>query len=95
MPIGSCDRKRRSIEHIASIDLGAVRDEQLHHIPTACINPRQQISYFLDRLLGVDKLWFEDGELKRKPLLGGDATTYPPAGNGKFRSPETGRTAPP
>jgi len=55
------------------------------------INPRQQISYFLDRVLGVDKLWFEEGELKRKGLLGGDTITYLPAGNGKFRSPETGR----
>lgn len=56
------------------------------------INSRQQISYFLDRALGVEKLWFEDGELKRKPLLGGEATDYLPAGGGKFRSPETGRT---
>jgi CubicO group peptidase (beta-lactamase class C family)/succinate dehydrogenase/fumarate reductase cytochrome b subunit len=55
------------------------------------INSRQQISYFLDRALGVEKLWFEDGELKRKALLGGDATGYKPAGNDQFRSPETGR----
>jgi len=55
------------------------------------INSRQQISYFLDRALGVEKLWFEDGELKRKALLGGDATGYRPAGNGQFRSLKTGR----
>lgn len=55
------------------------------------INPRQQIGYFLDRLLGVERLWFEDGELRRKPLLGGEPRDYLPAGDGKFRSPETGR----
>lgn len=55
------------------------------------INPRQQISYFLDRVLGVQKFWFEEDALKRKPLLGGEAREYLPAGGGRFRSPETGR----
>ncbi len=55
------------------------------------INPRQQISYFLDRMLGVEKLWFEGGELKRKSLLDSTVTHYLPAGNGKYRSAETGR----
>jgi CubicO group peptidase (beta-lactamase class C family) len=57
------------------------------------VNPRQQISYFLDRMLGVEKLWFEDGELNRKPLLGGEVTTYLPAGDNLYRSPEYGRIA--
>ena len=56
------------------------------------INPRQQISYFLDRALGIEKLWFEDGVLKRKALLGGDVTDYRPALSGQFRSPKSGRT---
>ena len=55
------------------------------------INSRQQLSYFLDRALGVDRLWLEDGMLKRRPLLGGDETEYVPAGDGKFLSSHTGR----
>ena len=59
----------------------------LYHV----INPRQQVSYFLDRVLGVSKFWFADGELHRKPLLGGEQRDYRPAGDGRFRSPESGR----
>jgi hypothetical protein len=55
------------------------------------INSRQQLSYFLDRVLGVSKFWLADGELHRKPLLGGEQRDYRPAGGGKFRSPDTGR----
>ena len=55
------------------------------------INPRQQVSYFLDRVLGVSKLWIADGELRRKPVLGGEQRDYRPAGGGKFRSPDSGR----
>jgi CubicO group peptidase (beta-lactamase class C family) len=55
------------------------------------INSRQQLSYFLDRALGINKLWVAEGELHRKPLLGGEQRDYRPAGGGKFRSPETGR----
>ena len=59
----------------------------LHH----GINSRQQLSYFIDRVLGVERLWFEDGELQRKPLLGGTVTSYLPAGDGLYRSPEAGK----
>jgi CubicO group peptidase (beta-lactamase class C family) len=55
------------------------------------INPRQQISYFLDRVLGVSKFWFADGNLHRKPLLGGELRDYLPAADGSFLSPDTGR----
>ncbi len=55
------------------------------------INPRQQFSYFLDRVVGVQKLWFEDGELKHKALLGGDVSDYLPSGGGRYRSLDTGR----
>lgn len=54
------------------------------------VSPRQQMSYFLDRVLGVERLWFEDGELQRKPLLGGEAVAYRYAGSGLYRSPESG-----
>lgn len=54
------------------------------------INSRQQISYFLDRALGTEKLWFEEGVLKSKPLLTSTVTNYLPAGDALFRSPDTG-----
>ena len=54
------------------------------------INPRQQVGYFIDRVFGVQRLWFEGEELQRKPLLGGDTSKYLFAGNGLYRSPETG-----
>jgi hypothetical protein len=65
----------------------AIGIEGLYH----SINPRQQLTYFLDRSLGIERLWFEDGELRRKPLLGGEVLEYRPAGGGRFRSPDTGR----
>lgn len=54
------------------------------------INSRQQISYFLDRALGTEKLWFEEGVLKSKPLLISTVTSYLPATDALFRSPDTG-----
>lgn len=65
----------------------ATKIEGLYH----SVNPRQQLTYFLDRLLGIERLWFDDGELRRKPLLGGEVREYLPAGDGQFRSPDTGR----
>jgi len=59
----------------------------LYHL----ISPRQQVGYFLDRVMGVEKLWFDDGILKRKALLGGDVTDYLPAGNGMYRAEKTGK----
>jgi CubicO group peptidase (beta-lactamase class C family) len=55
------------------------------------INSRQQISYFIERALGIERFWLKDGALQRKALLGGDITEYLPAGNGLYRSPEFGR----
>ncbi len=42
----------------------------------ATINSRQQISYFLDRVFDVQKIWFEDNKLMRKALLGGETSAY-------------------
>lgn len=42
----------------------------------SAINPRQQVSYFLDRVLGIQKVWFDDNKLMRKALLGGEASLY-------------------
>ncbi len=55
------------------------------------INSRQQVGYFMDRVLGVSRLSMQEGELIRKPLVGGEASEYLPAGDGKFRSPDSGR----
>ena len=55
------------------------------------INSRQQLSYFLDRVFGVSKFWFADGQLHRKPLLGGDKRDYVPVGESRFVSSDTGR----
>lgn len=54
------------------------------------INPRPQLFYFLGRILGVERLWLEDGKLMHKPLLGGETEQYRFAGNGLYRSSESG-----
>lgn len=54
------------------------------------INSRQQIGYFLDRIVGVHRLWFEGGKLQRRPLLGGDTSGYYPVSATRYRSEKTG-----
>ncbi|MGB5489522.1 MAG: serine hydrolase domain-containing protein [Woeseiaceae bacterium] len=54
------------------------------------INPRQQISHFIDRIFGIEKLWFDGDKLQRKPLLGGDATTYLAGPPNLYRDDKTG-----
>ena len=54
------------------------------------INPRQQVSYFLDRVLGIQKLWFEENKLMRKSFLGGEASVYIAASPILYRSEESG-----
>ena len=54
------------------------------------INPRPQASHFLGRVFGVERLWIENDELMEKPLLGSDTKQYRYAGNGLYRSPESG-----
>ncbi len=54
------------------------------------INPRQQVSFFLDRVLNIYRLYFEDGKLIQKPLLGGDPDAYVAISTTQFRSSETG-----
>jgi len=57
------------------------------------INSRQQVSYFLDRVLGVQKLEFADNTLVRKSLLGGDPTSYYPVSGKLFVHDKTGLIA--
>jgi CubicO group peptidase (beta-lactamase class C family) len=54
------------------------------------INPRQEIARFIEQPLGVFKLWFEENELKLKPLLGGEARSYAAAGDNLYLDMETG-----
>jgi len=57
------------------------------------INSRPQLSYFLDRVLGVQKLWFDGDRLLRKPLLGGEAVGYFPVSLDLYAAEETGLKA--
>ena len=54
------------------------------------INPRQEIARFIEQPLSVFKLWFEQNELKLKPLLGGEARSYAAAGDNLYLDMETG-----
>jgi len=54
------------------------------------INPRQEVARFIDQPLGVFRLWFEENELKLKPLLGGEARSYAAAGDNLYLDMETG-----
>ena len=57
------------------------------------INSRQQVSYFLDRIFGAQKLKFDDERLVRKALLGGGATGYFPVSPTLYVHDETGLIA--
>ncbi|MBT8070894.1 MAG: beta-lactamase family protein [Gammaproteobacteria bacterium] len=54
------------------------------------INPRQQVGYFLERVMAVQKLWFEGARLARKDLLGDDVRYYLPVSDTLYQSAETG-----
>ena len=54
------------------------------------INSRQQVSYFLERVIGIQELWFEENKLMRKALLGGEASVYFAASPTLYRSEESG-----
>ena len=54
------------------------------------VNSRQQVAYFLERVLGVQILVFEEGRLLRRPLLGGDTTAYVAVSLLLYASQETG-----
>lgn len=54
------------------------------------INPRQQLAFFLERVLNVQKLWFEQGKLARKGLFDEEVDYYFPASDKLYKSSETG-----
>ncbi len=54
------------------------------------VNPRQQVSFFLDRVLGAQQIWLEDNKLMRKSLLDADTTAFVAVSPTVYRSDETG-----
>jgi hypothetical protein len=54
------------------------------------INSRQQVSYFLERVFGVEELALDADVLVRKRLLGGRGTNYYPVSDSLFMHDETG-----
>jgi len=57
------------------------------------INPRQQVGFFLERISGVQKLWFEDGKLARKGLLDDKTDYFIPLDGKLYRSEKNGLIA--
>jgi len=54
------------------------------------INPRQNVAYFIERVFGVRKLWFENDTLVMKDLLGGEPAYFFPVTTGGYKSQKTG-----
>lgn len=54
------------------------------------INPRMQATFFIERIFNVQKLWFDEGRLVRKPLFDGEPTYYLPLDDHRFKSEKTG-----
>lgn len=57
------------------------------------INPRIQLFYFISKLTEVNRFWQDSDTLKRKPLIGGNESSFLPLSTSKFIGPETGRVA--
>jgi len=54
------------------------------------INPRMQMSYFIDRIANVQQLWIDGDKLARKSLLGGKTNYYYADSDGLYKSIKTG-----
>ncbi len=54
------------------------------------ISPRQQIAFFLERILNVQKLWFEDDRLAQKGLFDDETNYYFPVSDQLYKSEKTG-----
>ena len=54
------------------------------------INPRQQVGYFLERTLNIQKFWFEGDRLVQKGLFDDEANYYFPVTDSLYKSTETG-----
>lgn len=54
------------------------------------INPRQELTAFLDRITGIQKIEFSENRMVRQGLLGGSPVKYIPSSNNLFLSEKTG-----
>jgi CubicO group peptidase (beta-lactamase class C family) len=54
------------------------------------INPRQQVGYFLERTLNIQKLWFDGDRLARKTLFDDEVKYYFPVTDSLYKSAYTG-----
>jgi len=54
------------------------------------INPRQQVGFFLERIMGVEKLWLDGDRLARKGLLDDEVIYYLPVSDEQYKSAQTG-----
>jgi CubicO group peptidase (beta-lactamase class C family) len=57
------------------------------------INTRQQVGHFLERVLGVHKLWFDGGMLQVKPVLGDEANVFVPVSATLYAADKSGALA--
>ena len=54
------------------------------------INSRQNLSYFIDRIANLQRLWFDGNKLVRQGLLGGEPAYYYPVTANLYKSELTG-----
>jgi CubicO group peptidase (beta-lactamase class C family) len=54
------------------------------------INPRQNLTAFLDRITGIQKVEFSENRMVRQGLLGGSPIRYIPLSNNLYQSEKTG-----
>lgn len=57
------------------------------------INPRQDMAFFLEYLLGKQRVWVEQGEVRVCALLGGEARAFLPVNERMLKHKQTGITA--
>ena len=66
----------------------SVHDMTGYYVP---INPRVQMFYFFERIVGVKRLFHRDSSLYIRPLLSSWPEKYFPAGEGKYTYSKTGK----
>jgi len=54
------------------------------------INPRQQVAFFMERVMNIQKLSFEGNRLQRKGLFDNEPVEYFPVSDTLYKSAETG-----
>ncbi len=69
---------------------GTLADDAIsgYYVP---INPRTQMVYYLERIIGIRRLKAKNNFVRINGLLGGSAQIYTPLKNGAYASSETGK----